>query len=166
MPLATSDFRNPICQELKALRESNAESISYGYNQNSPNQEIYSNSYFKNNNESCSADSTDTFASCHTHFFNSQGDLTEEGDGQNLYINPLESTDKCNEFQHQIAQTNNKKTTATTGVLLQISSDSQSSEQPAQTFNTPNEDSRENLTETSLPKHKKTRIQQVSICLL
>lgn len=160
MPLATSDFRNPVCQEMRALRESNAESSSYGYTQYSPNQENYTNSYFKNNNESCSADSTDTFASCHTHFFHSQGDLTEEGDS-NLYINPLESTEKCNSCNHQTSETNCKKKKTPTGVLLHIS-DPKSVEQTAQTFDQPNEDSRENLTETALPKHKKTRIQQVS----
>ncbi|XP_046586614.1 uncharacterized protein LOC107223796 isoform X1 [Neodiprion lecontei] len=158
MPLATSDFRNPVCQELRALRDSNAESNSFGYNQNSPNQDNYSNSCFKNNNESCSADSTDTFASCHTHFFNSQGDLTEEGDS-NLYINPLESTDKCNSCHRQQSTSTNTTKSTTTGVLLHISN-VQSSEQPAQTLNPPNEDGKENFSDTSVPKHKKTRIQQ------
>ncbi|XP_048513926.1 uncharacterized protein LOC105692188 isoform X2 [Athalia rosae] len=165
MPLATSDFRNPICQELKALRDScsNAESSNFGYYnyQNSPNQETYSTSYFKNNNnESCSADSTDTFASCHTHFFHSQGDLTEEGDS-NLYINPLESTaDKCNDCHHQSASTNTKKNTPT-GVLLHISDAVQSSNnQTTQNNEQANDEGRGSSKDVSLPKHKKTRIQQ------
>ncbi|XP_023290407.1 potassium voltage-gated channel protein Shab isoform X2 [Orussus abietinus] len=104
MPLATSDFRNPVCQEMRSLRSSSAEARAFEA-QASPVQVGDSGSYGgKPYNERGSVDSSDTYASCQTHPFHSQGDLTgdpaedaEEALAEtdsNLYVNPLEGADK------------------------------------------------------------------------
>ncbi|XP_039284713.1 potassium voltage-gated channel protein Shab isoform X3 [Nilaparvata lugens] len=88
MPLATSDFRNPICLEMKMLRTSRG-ALEDGGRVGGPM-------------DVGSVDSSDTYASCNTQPFNSQGDLTADdvdadgegeldADGSNLYVNPMES---------------------------------------------------------------------------
>uniref|UniRef100_A0A8D8MBV1 Potassium voltage-gated channel protein Shab n=1 Tax=Cacopsylla melanoneura TaxID=428564 RepID=A0A8D8MBV1_9HEMI len=79
MPLPTSDCRKPLCLDLKLKDESDdmPQLLDRG-----------------------SVDSSDTYASCNTQPFNSQGDLTEDLTGisptqplldqSNLYVNPLE----------------------------------------------------------------------------
>ncbi|KAI5697022.1 hypothetical protein M8J75_003923 [Diaphorina citri] len=80
MPLPTSDCKKPLCLDLK-FKEGAEESHAIL--------------------DRGSVDSSDTYASCNTQPFNSQGDLTEEPSGvatpsqplldqSNLYVNPLE----------------------------------------------------------------------------
>lgn len=67
MLFPTSDFRNPICLEMKLL--------SRGIDTTGGVMDLGS------------VDSSDTYASCNTAPFPSQADLTEDS---NLYVNPLE----------------------------------------------------------------------------
>ena len=177
MPLATSDFRNPVCQELRSMREGSLETSGYGdyalelyapelyapefYPPEMYAPETYAPSpvqaiestvvYTKTYADRGSVDSSDTYASCQTHPFLSQGDLTEEADS-NLYINPLEGTDKC-------GQVRVKKSTSSEIVRTMI--DVSPSTESLKGLELPQgESSKVNLIET-LPKHKKTRIQKV-----
>ncbi|XP_011707108.1 PREDICTED: uncharacterized protein LOC105462285, partial [Wasmannia auropunctata] len=94
MPLATSDFRNPVCQEMRSLKfssgsgggENGAEylGLSLVESKISPiqpsetlsfarmmyNEQEYH--YAKTYNEQGSIDSSDTYASCQTHPSHSQ----------------------------------------------------------------------------------------------
>lgn len=69
MPLATSDFRNPVCLEMKTLRAEAAEAYSAAFREADVNTKTQWNN---NNGDLGSMDSTDTFASCNTHPFLSQ----------------------------------------------------------------------------------------------
>lgn len=185
MPLATSDFRNPVCQELRSMRESSMETSGYGdylhelyqpevyptevypaeiYPAENYEQEIYAQSpiqsiestvvYTKTYADRGSVDSSDTYASCQTHPFHSQADLTDEADS-NLYINPLEGTDKCGKMRV-------KKSTSSEHVTRNIIDVSPSTESlKGLEFPQQNESAKVSLIET-LPKHKKIRIQKVS----
>lgn len=88
MPLATSDFRAPVCQELRSLRSASgmellggafSSGFPFDFNlKTSPlqTQEVSNNVVTKDNNkmynEHGSVDSSDTYASCQTHLFHSQ----------------------------------------------------------------------------------------------
>lgn len=92
MPLATSDFRNPVCQEMKSLKfsgsggggsGSGAEHLGSSLMESkiSPIQPTLSFArmyneqeyhYAKTYNEQGSIDSSDTYASCQTHPSHSQ----------------------------------------------------------------------------------------------
>jgi len=93
MPLATSDFRNPVCQEMKSLKFSNSNGGGESGTEHldsslikskiSPIQQsetlsfarMYSEQeyhYAKTYNEQGSIDSSDTYASCQTHPSHSQ----------------------------------------------------------------------------------------------
>lgn len=95
MPLATSDFRNPVCQEMRSLRFSSgsgsggggsgAENLGSSFVESkiSPIQpsetlsftKMYNEqgyNYTKTYNEQGSVDSSDTYASCQTHPSHSQ----------------------------------------------------------------------------------------------
>ncbi|XP_066585005.1 potassium voltage-gated channel protein Shab [Prorops nasuta] len=97
MPLATSDFRIPVCQEMRSLRSGSGtepgSGIGYMFGDlgMSPIQSAAPDvtGYARHYNEQGSVDSSDTYASCQTHPSHSQGDLTEEADS-NLYVNPME----------------------------------------------------------------------------
>ncbi|XP_071578606.1 uncharacterized protein [Temnothorax nylanderi] len=167
MPLATSDFRNPVCQEMRSLRfssnsgngggENGAEHLGSSLVESkiSPiqpsemlsfarmyNEQRYN--YTKTYNEQGSIDSSDTYASCQTHPSYSQGDLTEEADS-NLYINPLEVTEKCGTSQMK------KSISGEVGRSI-ITNTSPSAESLK-------EASKANLNDM-IPKHRKIRIQQ------
>ncbi|XP_077282616.1 uncharacterized protein LOC143908724 isoform X2 [Temnothorax americanus] len=169
MPLATSDFRNPVCQEMRSFRFSSSSGNGGGENgaehlgslfvesKISPiqpsemlsfarmcNKQGYN--YTKTYNEQGSIDSSDTYASCQTHPSYSQGDLTEEADS-NLYINPLEITEKCGTSQI-------KKSISGEVDRSIITNTSPSTESLK-------EASKANLNDM-IPKHRKIRIQQVS----
>ncbi|XP_043483592.1 uncharacterized protein LOC122512040 isoform X3 [Leptopilina heterotoma] len=151
MPLATSDFKTSICQELKSLRGSSLENTCFDDLQLSPVPILESNvCVSKNNyNERGSVDSSDTYASCQTHPFYSQSDLTEDADS-NLYVNPLEGTDKCSNMT--------VKKSVSGGVAhftLNISPSTES----LKDINLLNKSSKLNINE-SIPKHRKTRTQQ------
>ncbi|XP_030019946.2 potassium voltage-gated channel protein Shab isoform X3 [Manduca sexta] len=71
MPMSTSDLRQPVCVELACLQRHPAPKA---LPEATPN----------------SLDSPDTFASCLTHPFPSEGDIACENDSSNLYVNPLD----------------------------------------------------------------------------
>ncbi|XP_069359007.1 potassium voltage-gated channel protein Shab isoform X3 [Maniola hyperantus] len=73
MPMPTSDLRQPVCVELACLQRHPAPKA---LPEATPN----------------SLDSPDTFASCLTHPFPSEGDITCENDSSNLYVNPLDGS--------------------------------------------------------------------------
>ncbi|XP_052126606.1 uncharacterized protein LOC113218137 isoform X1 [Frankliniella occidentalis] len=111
MCLPTSDYKNPVCLEMKILSSGRGLDFMDGSNDlvfmddnndnlmdqplpdgnaNNINSNVNYNS--NNNNNNCfdvgSVDSSGTYASCQTQPFLSQGDLTD-GDS-NLYINPMQ----------------------------------------------------------------------------
>ncbi|XP_065171768.1 uncharacterized protein [Atheta coriaria] len=119
MPTGTSDFRQPVCFEMRQLRSADLMNAAGFFdevdvrkpllpysihalnnnNNNGANNNHASNNNNNNNNaEMGSMDSSDTFASCPTHPFLSQGDLTSDiADGScaidsNLYVNPLDKS--------------------------------------------------------------------------
>ncbi|KOB68489.1 Potassium voltage-gated channel protein Shab, partial [Operophtera brumata] len=73
MPTATSDLRQPVCVELACLQRHPA---PRALPEATPN----------------SLDSPDTFASCLTHPFPSEGDIACDNDSSNLYVNPLDGS--------------------------------------------------------------------------
>ncbi|CAH1112446.1 unnamed protein product [Psylliodes chrysocephalus] len=93
MPLTSSDFRNPVCLEMRLLKESAEQYMNqFGFPELDVEQTNNVNSVDLN-----SMDSSDTFASCTTHPFNSQGDLTSDIVDSNiidsnLYVNPLDKS--------------------------------------------------------------------------
>ncbi|XP_076263219.1 potassium voltage-gated channel shaker cognate b isoform X2 [Rhynchophorus ferrugineus] len=103
MPLATSDFRTPVCLEMRnfgsegIVDKGKSIMIPIGH---FPELDTVPPKK-TNGGDLASMDSSDTFASCTTHPFNSQGDLTSEileptaiVFDSNLYVNPLDkSTD-------------------------------------------------------------------------
>ncbi|KAI4472657.1 hypothetical protein M0802_016605 [Mischocyttarus mexicanus] len=187
MPLATSDFRNPVCQELRSLRSASGidriSSIFPIETKTSPLQapDVSSSTFAKVYNEQGSVDSSDTYASCQTHPSHSQGDLTEETDS-NLYINPLEAAEKCGGGRS--GGNNNATTTGVgSGSIGSVSSvgiavgrvkksisgevgrnvtDVSPSVESLKDIRPFNEPSKVALND-SIPKHRKIRIQQVSV---
>lgn len=114
------------------------------------------------NGDLASLNSSDTYASCQTHPFLSQGDLTadmadansalDDIDMNNLYINPLEK----DELRSQV-----KKSASGDTALCNIGGNSlDESFQNFQSFETRDRGSRVSLNETPVPKHRKTRFQQ------
>ncbi|XP_031370210.1 uncharacterized protein LOC102675524 isoform X5 [Apis dorsata] len=166
MPLATSDFRNPICQEMKSMR-SGVMSTEPSVHQQifatemkiSALQPMDTTNYGKIYNEQGSIDSSDTYASCQTHPSHSQvssaghsadnnkGDLTEEADS-NLYVNPLEAAEKCG----------NRVKKSTSGEIGR-NVDASPSIESSKDLRPFNEGSKITLNDT-VPKHKKIRIQE------
>ncbi|RZF36062.1 hypothetical protein LSTR_LSTR005878 [Laodelphax striatellus] len=151
MPLPTSDFRNPICLEMKMLRNTRAmEEAGRG-----PGGPM----------DVGSVDSSDTYASCNTQPFNSQGDLTAddidaEGDGEgeaevdadgsNLYVNPMES-------RRSVV----KKSASGDTALRSLGASPLDDEYKGFGGAPERQGSRGSLNaDTPLPKHLKTRFQQ------
>lgn len=175
MPLATSDFRNPVCQEMRSLRESSIETSAFGDAFSSPIRfaplpaitpfestitAVYTPPLppppSKSYNERGSVDSSETYASCQTHPYHSQeilgdGDAADETDS-NLYINPLEGTDnKCRDIdvdKSPIDQALFPGTEFSKSVQVQHQDTMRSS-------------SNSGSDQTLLPKHKKTRVSKV-----
>ncbi|XP_048265121.1 potassium voltage-gated channel protein Shab isoform X4 [Bombus terrestris] len=156
MPLATSDFRNPICQEMKSMRSGGIMSMEPVAHQQifaveakpSPAQPVDVPSFGRTYNEQGSVDSSDTYASCQTHPSHSQGDLTEEADS-NLYVNPLEAAEKCG----------NRVKKSASGEVGRNVGDASPSVESLKDVRPFNEGSRVTLNDT-VPKHRKIRIQQ------
>lgn len=118
------------------------------------------NSY---NGDLASVNSSDTYASCQTHPFLSQGDLTadmvdassvlDDLDMNNLYINPLEKD--SDDLRTQV-----KKSASGDTALCNIGCNSlDDSFQTYQSFEARDRGSRVSLNETPVPKHRKTRFQ-------
>nr|CAI5861826.1 unnamed protein product [Callosobruchus analis] len=194
MPLTTSDFRNPVCLEMKVMGGG-----SRGANQEGPNAstggqclatadgttmdglmmgfpevDVDGNQTNGGGNAASSdlhsMDSSDTFASCTTNPFNSQGDLTgvESGTGgdksdSNLYVNPL---DKSGE-NSPVTQTGATVGAATgTGVKKSASGDTvlrslatSPMDEGFRGFGALERGSRVSLNDSPVTKHRKTRFQ-------
>ncbi|KAL1516752.1 hypothetical protein ABEB36_000616 [Hypothenemus hampei] len=100
MPLATSDFRKPVCLEMRSLEagfmnDNTANYFFESYNEENVVLPIKSNG----GGDLASMDSSDTFATCTTFPSNSQADITAEildstllTMDSNLYINPLDKS--------------------------------------------------------------------------
>lgn len=178
MPLATSDFRNPVCLEMKTLRdETGYEGFpefdaryrqQYNNTTNTNNNSSNNNNNNNNNGDLGSVDSTDTFASCNTHPFHSQGDLTSDivepscTIDSNLYVNPLDKSGE-NSPTTQIALTR------TAGVKKSASGDTalrslgtSPVDEIFKGFGPLERGSRVSLNDSPLPRQRRTRFQQVS----
>lgn len=151
--------------------------INNNNNNNGANNPSTSNTAINNiNNNSCNADlasvdSSDTYASCQTHPFLSQGDLTadladavcdlDDIDMNNLYINPLEKDSAVMISQVKKSASGD---TALRNLVGSGGCDSPMDEtfQPFQSSFDSRErsGSRVSLNETPVPKHRKTRFQQ------
>ncbi|XP_020278560.1 uncharacterized protein LOC109852119 isoform X2 [Pseudomyrmex gracilis] len=103
----------------------------------------------KTYNEQGSVDSSDTYASCQTHPSHSQGDLTEEADS-NLYVNPLEATEKCGRVKKSISGDVERCIVANASPSVESLKEIRPGNEAASKVN-PND---------TLPKHRKIRIQQ------
>ncbi|XP_039430160.1 potassium voltage-gated channel protein Shab isoform X4 [Culex pipiens pallens] len=192
MPLPTSDFHTTVCLEMRMLKNNmnnnciappaqfGPSTISYPYpymdtpikhsnNCNNNNASVSNNNSNSNNGDLASVDSSDTYASCQTHPFLSQGDLTSDIvdmsfdldtlDTNNLYINPLE---KDTQQQRSVGRGQVKKSASgDTGLRsLGMSPMDDEYKQFQTSFDTSDRGSRVSLNETPVPKHRKTRFQQ------
>lgn len=191
MPLPTSDFRQPVCVEMKTM---NTETYSnYGDNtlaaydsstivtvrsvepaNSRDGQRIGSENerpISDMKNDMGSIDSSDTYASCNTHPFPSEGDLTSDIADQscavvdfvldsNLYINPL---DLPSDDGSSVIRGLKKSASGDTALRSLIASPT---ENVFGNFGRASErGSRGSLNDSSVPKHRKTRFQQVGFLL-
>ncbi|XP_053666547.1 potassium voltage-gated channel protein Shab [Anopheles marshallii] len=141
-----------------------------------------------NNGDLASVDSSDTYASCQTHPFLSQADLTSDIvdmsfdldtlDTNNLYINPLEKdSQQKQQLQHQQQQllllqqrpaagprSQVKKSASGDTALRSLGASPMDDEyrQFQAPFDATDRGSHVSLNETPVPKHRKTRFQQSS----
>lgn len=161
MPLATSEFRNPVCLEMRTLK--------------APPESLYNNTFAfneaemqkqKNGNDLGSMDSSDTFASCTTHPFNSQGDLTSDVVDpsctldSNLYVNPLDkSSDNSPETPAAPGRTPGVKK-STSGDTALRSLGTSPMDETFKDFGIMDRGSRVSLNDSPTPRHRKTRFQQ------
>ncbi|XP_017842299.2 potassium voltage-gated channel protein Shab isoform X4 [Drosophila busckii] len=138
-----------------------------------------------NNADLASVDSSDTYASCQTHPFLSQGDLTADFndeacaldiDMDNLYINPLEKENGRNISSSTGFIVGLPATIGATGLSMRAQVKKSTSGDTAlrnlaagglsplddvyQNFDVQERGSRVSLNENSVPKHRKTRFQQ------
>lgn len=183
MPLPTSDFRNPVCLEMKTLRSGYG--AGFGGGGYAPMSIDLSNTNRMNNNGDLgSVDSSDTYASCNTHPFLSQGDLTSDiADptcaivdlviDSNLYVNPLDNQrSRDNSPQQPLILSTLSTSRGGLGVVKKSASGDTAlrslgaspMEESFKGFGgmTSERGSRGSLNDTPLPKHRKTRFQQVS----
>lgn len=164
MPFGTSDFRNPICLEMKMLRNEMGDSFNPF-----DDFDLQTKPIFPNNTKSAdmgSMDSSDTFASCNTHPYHSQGDLTSNiadsscAVDSNLYVNPLDKS------------VDNSPTAPTSGISLMSAVKKSASgdtglrslgttplEESYTGFGGIDRGSRVSLNDSPQPKHRKTRFQ-------
>ncbi|XP_058838396.1 potassium voltage-gated channel protein Shab isoform X4 [Topomyia yanbarensis] len=130
---------------------------------------VSNNNINSNNGDLASVDSSDTYASCQTHPFLSQGDLTSDIldmsfdldalDTNNLYINPLE---KDTQQQRSIGRAQVKKSISGDTGLKSLGASPMDDEYKhfQSPFEAADRGSRVSLNETPVPKHRKTRFQQ------
>lgn len=162
--ISTNNFNNNY--------NNNFNSISTGV-ANTANNNVNNN--YNNNADLASVDSSDTYASCQTHPFLSQADLTSDLadeacaldiDMDNLYINPLEK-----DTQQQGVATSTttgmirsqvKKSASGDTALRNLGGGVSPMDDVFQNFDVQDRGSRVSLNETPVPKHRKTRFQQSS----
>ncbi|XP_037907466.1 potassium voltage-gated channel protein Shab isoform X4 [Hermetia illucens] len=218
MPLPTSDFRKPVCLEMRTIKSAQnngylglmpapVASLSYGQSTvtlpletplrnavlNTNGTFYHNNNHtgnggangmgggaainYNNNADLASVDSSDTYASCQTHPFLSQGDLTSDVDEacaldidmNNLYINPLEKDPATSTALHSTPPISSATGTIRSQVKKSASGDTalrslgaSPMDEGFQHFDAPERGSRVSLNETPVPKHRKTRFQQSS----
>lgn len=149
MPLPTSDFRTPICREMRNLREQPL----LGFDQYSPPGLLSAIEPINYNakssyNDRGSVDSSDTYASCQTHPCYSENDLTEEPDS-NLYVNPMNGADKV------------RVKKSASGEIAHVTRDVSPSTESLKEINVPGRVGKVSAND-GLPKHRKIRLQQVN----
>lgn len=174
MPRPTSDLRNPVCLEMRTLKGNSMNNWAEfpGADINSRTTLQYSNS--NNPQELGSVDSSDTFASCNTHPFLSQGDLTSDvvdptcamaPSDSNLYVNPLDKSTDNSPVQPTVgfgrSSSGVKKSASGDTALRSLAATPL--EESFRGFGGIDRGSRGSLNDSPLPKHRKTRFQQVSI---
>lgn len=119
-------------------------------------------------NDMGSVDSSDTYASCNTHPFLSEGDLTSDIVDQscsivdyvldsNLYVNPLDVS---------TGEVRGIKKSASGDTALRNLGVSPMEESLTNFACAPERGSRGSLNDSPIPKHRKTRFQQVRIYIL
>ncbi|KAL9904624.1 potassium voltage-gated channel protein Shab-like isoform 4-T6 [Glossina fuscipes fuscipes] len=140
------------------------------------------NNYNNNNADLASVDSSDTYASCQTHPFLSQGDLTSDFneevcaldiDMDNLYINPLEKDSTGNNTNTgyivglpttpssgQIRPHVKKSASGDTSFRSLVAGGLSPMDDLYQNFDVHERGSHISLNENPVPKHRKTRFQQ------
>ncbi|XP_066142168.1 potassium voltage-gated channel protein Shab isoform X1 [Euwallacea fornicatus] len=99
MPFGTSDFRQPVCMEMRAIEmEALANKEAQLYFEQYTEESAVATTR-TNGGDLASMDSSDTFATCTTFPSNSQADLTAEildstllNMDSNLYVNPLDKS--------------------------------------------------------------------------
>lgn len=192
MPLPTSDFRNPVCLEMKTLKAgywaqaggAGGQYVPMSIDLNSASKVGANNN---NNGDLGSVDSSDTYASCSTHPFLSQGDLTSDiADpacavvdlvlDSNLYVNPMDSqrsrdSSPLQQLQQPLVLSALSTSRGSLGVVKKSASGdtalrSLGASPMDESFKgfpgvASERGSRGSLNDTPLPKHRKTRFQQV-----
>ncbi|PNF42918.1 hypothetical protein B7P43_G11845 [Cryptotermes secundus] len=190
MPLPTSDFRNPVCLEMKTLKagywaqagSAGGQYVPMSIDLNSASK-VGANS---NNGDLGSVDSSDTYASCSTHPFLSQGDLTSDiADpacaivdlvlDSNLYVNPMDNqrsrdSSPLQQLQQPLVLSALSTSRGSLGVVKKSASGDTAlrslgaspMDESFQGFPgvASERGSRGSLNDTPLPKHRKTRFQQ------
>lgn len=164
MPLPTSDLKNPVCLEMKMLK---AEMVNAFREADLKSKQIMQWGNTNNNADLGSMDSTDTFASCNTHPFHSQGDLTSDivdascAVDSNLYVNPLDkSTDNSPVDQAPLGRTGVKKSASGDTALRSLGVSP--TDEAFKGFGALERGSRVSLNDSpSLPRQRRTRFQQV-----
>lgn len=180
MPRPTSDFRNPVCLEMRTLRDTNI-LMNNAWNQFQGADTPSRLQYTSNPQDIGSVDSSDTFASCNTHPFHSQGDLTSDvvdvscanaPSDSNLYVNPLDKSTDNSPVQPSVVGFGRSGGGVSTGVKKSASGDTALRSLGASPMDEAfrpfgiDRGSRGSLNDSPLPKHRKTRFQQVSQLVL
>ncbi|XP_045461765.1 uncharacterized protein LOC123671920 isoform X1 [Harmonia axyridis] len=159
MPLPTSDFRNPVCLEMRTIRAEHAEhDLLMDMAEREAKQ--------KHRSDMGSVDSSDTFESCRTHPFNSQGDLiaSDMTDqpcvlDSNLYVNPMDkSTDNSPDAFTPSRPGGVKKSASGDTALRSLGASP--SDEAFRGFGPMERGSRVSLNDSPLPKSRRTRFQQ------
>lgn len=180
MPRPTSDLRTPVCLEMKTIRSQfapifadtqpprySSSTVAVPAYYSVASGDHLNNNASNNNNEMGSMDSSDTFASCNTHPFLSQGDLTSEVDS-NLYVNPMDKSTDNSPVQVTNISFGRNNRPPPVGVKKSASGDTalrslgaSPSDEAFKGFGTMDRGSRGSLNDSPLPKHRKMRFQQV-----
>lgn len=119
-----------------------------------------------NNGDMGSMDSSDTFASCNTHPFHSQGDLTSDivdpscAIDSNLYVNPLDKSGDNSPVTPAPTRGSVFKKSASGDTALRSLTTSPMDEN-YRGFGPIDRGSRVSLNDSTYPKQRKTRFQQV-----
>jgi hypothetical protein len=147
MPLPTSDFRNPVCLEMRTLK---AEQL---YN-NFAEMDIKQKNINNNNGDLASMDSSDTFASC------TPSCVIDS----NLYVNPLDKSGDNSPVTPAPGRTGGVKKSASGDTALR-SLGTSPMEEAFRGFGPLDRGSRVSLNDSPLPKNRRTRFQQVILAI-